>query len=267
MAGHIIDAGHEVRIFDVSAEALTTLVERGALAADSPAEAAQDADVVCVVVFDDSQAIEVISGPEGVLNTLKPGAVVAVHTTVAIDTIRTLAELGDRQGVAIVDAGISGGEEGSQAGTLLTMVGGADDAIERATAVLMTFSKDVIHAGGVGAGMALKLSRNATGYVMMAAVHEAMTLAASAGVDLALLRRTIEETGVFAQALSPFSLGGPAALPVDTPTSFRELLEHVRNLGEKDLDQALDLAMHNDVDLPVTGLARERFASVMRLED
>lgn len=267
MAGHLVDAGHEVRLYDVAPEAVAPLVERGAIAAASPAEAAKEADVVCVVVFDDAQAIEVISGPAGVFSTLKSGAVVAVHTTVGIDTIRTLADLGDRQGVAIVDAGISGGEEGSQAGTLLTMVGGPDDAIERVTPVLMAFSKDVIHAGGVGAGMALKLSRNATGYVMMAAVHEAMTLAASAGVDLALLRRTIDETGVFAQALSPFALGGPGVLPHDAPESFRSLLEHVRSLGEKDLDQALDLAMHNEVDLPVTGLARERFASVMRLED
>jgi len=267
MAGHLVDAGHEVRVFDISADALAPLVERGAIAAASPAEAAQDADVVCVVVFDDAQAIEVISGPVGVLSTLKSGAVVAVHTTVAIDTIRTLAALGDRHGVAIVDAGISGGEEGSQAGTLLTMVGGPDDAIERVTPILMAFSKDVIHAGGVGAGMALKLSRNATGYVMMAAVHEAMTLAASAGVDLALLRRTIDETGVFAQALSPFALGGPGVLADDAPESFRSLLEHVRSLGEKDLDQALDLAVHTEVKLPVTERARERFAAVMRLEN
>lgn len=267
MAGHLVDAGHEVRVFDISAGAVAPLVERGAIAAASPAEAAQDADAVCVVVFDDAQAIEVISGPGGVLSTLASGSVVAVHTTVAIDTIKTLADLGAQQGVAIVDAGISGGEEGSQAGTLLTMVGGSEEAIERVRPFLMTFSKDVIHAGGVGAGMALKLSRNATGYVMMAAVHEAMTLAASAGVDLALLRRTIDETGVFDQALSPFALGGPGVLPDDAHESFRSLLEHVRSLGEKDLDQALDLALHIGVDLPVTERARETFAAVMRLEN
>lgn len=267
MAGHLVDAGHEVRVFDISAGAVAPLVERGAIAAASPAEAAQDADAVCVVVFDDAQAIEVISGPGGVLSTLASGSVVAVHTTVAIDTIKTLADLGAQQGVAIVDAGISGGEEGSQAGTLLTMVGGSEEAIERVRPFLMTFSKDVIHAGGVGAGMALKLSRNATGYVMMAAVHEAMTLAASAGVDLALLRRTIDETGVFAQALSPFALGGPGVLPDDAHESFRSLLEHVRSLGEKDLDQALDLALHIGADLPVTERARETFAAVMRLEN
>jgi 3-hydroxyisobutyrate dehydrogenase len=167
----------------------------------------------------------------------------------------------------VLDAGVSGGEEGATAGTLLTMVGGPTDAVERVRPVLMAFSKDVIHAGGVGAGMALKLSRNATGYVMMTAVHEAMRLASSAGVDLSLLRRTLEETGVFDQALAPFAIGGPDPLPSDAPEGFRSMLEHVRSLGEKDLDQALDLAVQTEVTLPVTRRARETFTVVMRLGD
>ena len=114
MAGHIVDAGHEVRVFDVSAEAVSALVARGAIAAGSPAEAARDAQVVCVVVFDDAQALEVISGPDGVFGTVAAGAVVTVHTTVGIDTIRTLATLGEHNGVSVVDAGISGGEEGAK---------------------------------------------------------------------------------------------------------------------------------------------------------
>ncbi len=267
IAGHLVDAGHEVRVFDVATEAVATSVERGAIGAASPAEAARGASFVCVVVFDDAQARAVIGGPEGVLASLAPGAIVAVHTTVAIDTIRDLAGQAESRGVAVLDAGISGGEEGAKAGTLLTMVGGPAEAVDRITPVLMAFSKDVIHAGGVGAGMALKLARNATGYVMMSAVHEAMTLAASAGVDLALLRRTIDETGVFAQALAPFALGGPDPLPADAPEGFRSMLEHVRSLGEKDLDQALDLAGHTGVDLPVTSRSREVFGQAMRLAD
>ncbi len=267
IAKNLLDAGHEVRVFDVSAEAAAALASNGAHGAASPAEAARGADVVCVVVFDDAQAREVITGPEGVLGALVPGAIITVHTTVAIDTIRELADLAESHDVAVLDAGVSGGEEGATAGTLLTMVGGPTDAVERATPVLMAFSKDVIHAGGVGAGMALKLSRNATGYVMMAAVHEAMLLASSAGVDLALLRRTIDETGVFAQALAPFALGGPEALPEDAPENFRSMLAHVRSLGEKDLDQALDLAQHTGVDLPVTKRSREAFSRVMRFDD
>jgi 3-hydroxyisobutyrate dehydrogenase-like beta-hydroxyacid dehydrogenase len=267
IAGHLIDAGHEVRVFDISEDAVAALVARGAFAAATPAEAAQDAAFVSVVVFDDAQAIDVISGADGVLPVLAAHAVIAVHTTVSIGTIHELAAACASTGVTVLDAGISGGEEGAQAGTLLTMVGGPTDAVTRATPVLLAFSKDVIHAGGVGAGMALKLARNATGYMMMAAIHEAMLLADSAGVDLALLRRTIDETGVIDQALSPFMLGGPAPLPEDSPASFRTLLEHVRDLGEKDLDQALDLADHVDVDLPVARRTRETFARVMRLAD
>lgn len=267
IASNLLAAGHEVRVFDLSADAVSALVDRGATAAGSPADAARGAGVVCVVVFDDAQAREVIGGHDGVLATLETGAIVAVHTTVAIDTIRDLAEVAQDCGVAVLDAGISGGEEGANAGTLLTMVGGPADAVERVMPVLLAFSKDVIHAGGIGAGMALKLSRNATGYVMMAAVHEAMALAASAGVDLSLLRRTIEETGVFAQALAPFALGGPDPLPADAPEGFRSMLEHVRSLGEKDLDQALDLARHTGVDLPLTQCSRHSFAGVMRLGD
>jgi len=267
IAGHLIDAGHEVRVFDISEDAIAALVSRGGIACATPAAAAKDAAVVCVVVFDDAQTREVITGVDGVLGVLAPGAILAVHTTVSIDTIHELARTADATGVAVLDAGISGGEEGAKAGTLLTMVGGADNAVARATPVLMAFSKDVIHAGGVGTGMALKLARNASGYMMMAAIHEAMVLADSAGVDLALLRRTIDETGVFAQALSPFMLGGPTPLPDDAPDGFRAMLDHVRDLGEKDLDQALGLATHTGVDLPVTRRTRETFGRVMRLAD
>jgi len=267
IAGHLIEAGHEVRVFDISEGAVAALVSRGGIACTTPAEAARDAAVVCVVVFDDAQTREVVTGADGVLGVLAPGAILAVHTTVSIDMIHELARTADATGVAVLDAGVSGGEEGAKAGTLLTMVGGADNAVARATPVLMAFSKDVIHAGGVGTGMALKLARNASGYLMMAAIHEAMVLADSAGVDLALLRRTIDETGVFAQALSPFMLGGPAPLPDDAPDGFRAMLDHVRDLGEKDLDQALGLATHTGVDLPVTRRTRETFGRVMRLAD
>jgi 3-hydroxyisobutyrate dehydrogenase len=267
IAGHLIDAGHEVRVFDISEGAMDALVPRGAIACATAAEAATNAAVVCVVVFDDAQTREVVTGADGVLGVLAPGAIIAVHTTASIVTIHELAAAADAVSVGVLDAGISGGEEGAKAGTLLTMVGGTDDAVAQATPVLMAFSKDVIHAGGVGTGMALKLARNASGYMMMAAIHEAMALADSAGVELSLLRRTIDETGVFEQALSPFMLGGPAPLPDDAPHGFRAMLDHVRELGEKDLDQALGLATHTGVDLPVTRRTRETFARAMRLVD
>ena len=206
-----------------------------------------------------------VSGSDGVLTTMQPGSVVTIHSTISPSTLRILADAGAKVGVAVIDAGISGGEAGSNAGTLLTMVGGSADAVEAASPVLQAFSKEIIHAGELGAGLALKLARNATGYICMAAVHEAMQIAAGAGVALSVLQHTIAETGVFDQALSPFMLGGPSPLTDNDPQSLRDLLLHLQSLGEKDLDQALNLAGELGKDLPVTTATRQSFHSVTRL--
>jgi len=265
MADHVVRAGHDVRVFDLSPDAIAARVAAGATAAASPAEAAEGASVVGVVVFDDAQAVEVVAGAEGVLRTLYPGAVVAIHTTVTLDTIRALAEAAEQAGVQVLDAGISGGEEGAGAGTLLTMVGGDAAPLDTARPVLDAFSKEVLHAGPLGAGMALKLARNAAGYSMMAVVHESMALAVRAGVDLDQLRHTITETGVLRQAMSPFDLGGPDPLP-EGESGLRLAMEHLVRLGDKDLAHSLDLAARLGVDMPVTETTRRTFPSVCRLD-
>lgn len=265
MARHVVDAGFEVSLFDISAESLAGFSESVVIVASSPAEAALAADVACIVVFNDAQTIEVVSGNNGVLTTMQPGSVVTIHSTISPETLRLLADAGTKVGVAVIDAGISGGETGSNAGTLLTMVGGSAEAVALASPTLMAFSKEIIHAGELGAGLALKLARNATGYICMAAVHEAMQIATGAGIALSVLQHTIAETGVFDQALSPFMLGGPSPLTDNDPQSLRDLLLHLQSLGEKDLDQALNLACELGEDLPVTTATRQSFHSVTRL--
>ena len=155
IADHVIAAGHDVTVFDVSPEAMAPRLEAGARACSSPAEAADGARFVDIIVFDDAQTVEVVDGPDGVLRSLEPGATICVHTTVTLDTIHDLASRAEAGGVTLLDAGISGGEEGAKSGTLLTMVGGAADAVDAARPVLEAFSKEVIHPGPLGAGMAL----------------------------------------------------------------------------------------------------------------
>jgi len=265
MARHVIEAGFEVSLFDVSAASLEQFSESVTAVASSPADAARAADLACIVVFDDAQTIEVVCGSTGVLTTMQPGSVVTIHSTISPETLRLLADAGTKVGVAVIDAGISGGETGSNAGTLLTMVGGSAEAVALASPALKAFSKEIIHAGDLGSGLALKLARNATGYICMAAVHEAMQIASGAGIALSVLQHTIAETGVFDQALSPFMLGGPSPLTDNDPQSLRELLLHLQSLGEKDLDQALNLAEELGEDLPVTTATRQSFHSVTRL--
>ncbi len=265
MARHVIEAGFEVSLFDISAASLEQFSESVAAVASSPADAARAADLACIVVFDDAQTIEVVCGSTGVLTTMQPGSVVTIHSTISPETLRLLAVAGTKVGVTVIDAGISGGETGSSAGTLLTMVGGSAEAVALASPALKAFSKEIIHAGDLGSGLALKLARNATGYICMAAVHEAMQIASGAGIALSVLQHTIAETGVFDQALSPFMLGGPSPLTDNDPQSLRELLLHLQSLGEKDLDQALNLAEELGEDLPVTTATRQSFHSVTRL--
>jgi 3-hydroxyisobutyrate dehydrogenase-like beta-hydroxyacid dehydrogenase len=265
MADNAARAGVDLRVFDVSPEAVAPRVELGATAAGSPAEAADGASVVGVVVFDDAQATEVVIGHDGVLRTLAPGSAIAIHTTVTLDTIRALASAAEGKGVHLIDAGISGGEEGAGSGTLLTMVGGSAEAVEIARPFLDSFSKEVLHAGPLGAGMALKLARNAAGYSMMAVVHESMVLAAGAGVELDQLQHVIAETGVFKQAMSSFLLGGPGPLPDDDTSRMRTAMEHLARLGDKDLAHTLDLAARLDVDMPLTETTRRTFPAVARL--
>jgi len=266
IANHLVAAGHEVRVFDRVPEATAARAAAGATGAESPAEAARGASFVSVVVFDDDQATAVVEGPGGVLESAAPGTVVAVHTTVTLETIRRLADHGAKRGVVVIDAGISGGEAGAVAGTLVTLVGGPAEVVDHVRPILLAFSKEVVHAGPLGAGMALKLARNAAGYAMMHAVYEAMVLAAATGVDLAQLQHTITATGMFEQALAPFEFGGPAALPADAPAESRASLEHTSRLAAKDLDHALDLAARAGAFLPALAVIRRHFHRVVRLE-
>src|SRR6478735_1339451 len=171
MADNAIAAGHDVRVFDPVAAAVAPRVQAGGVAVGSPGEAAEGADVVCVVVFDGEQARGVLTGPGGVLMTAPPGAVIAIHTTMSVEVIEELAAAAAERGVQLIDAGVTGGEGGATAGTLTTLVGGPDEAVAAARPVLESFSGDIVHAGALGSGMTLKLARNAIGYVMMRAVH------------------------------------------------------------------------------------------------
>lgn len=267
IADRVIAAGHDVRVFDIAEAALAPRVAAGATPASSPAEAADGAAVVGIVVFDDDQVRTVLGGPDGVLATAAPGTVVAVHSTVRVESIHEFATSAGATGVRVIDAGVSGGAAGAAAGTLVTMVGGDADALEVARPVFDAFSADVVHAGPLGTGMALKIARNLVGYVIMAGVHEGLKLAHRAGLDAATFQRVLEGTkgALDAQLLAPIAFGGPDPLPADAAADQRAFLVQVCRLGEKDLHDALLLAGDLGVAIPVAQETHDRFPEVMRL--
>jgi 3-hydroxyisobutyrate dehydrogenase-like beta-hydroxyacid dehydrogenase len=209
--------------------------------------------------------LHAVAGPGGVFDAASPGAVVVIHTTVTLDTIEALAAQAAARGVHLLDAGISGGEAGASGGTLVVMVGGTADALALAGPVLDSYSAEVVHAGAQGAGMALKLARNALGYIMMSGAHEVLALATAAGVPGDTLRHVLEVTDLSAMLYTPFTLGGPEPLGDDAPADVRTTMEHVVRLGRKDLAQALALADRHGVAMPAAIAARDEMAAVMRL--
>src|SRR5690606_16139111 len=130
----------------------------------SAAEAADGAEVVCVVVRDDAQALTSVMGAGGVLETAAPGTIVVLHSTVAPATVHTLDDACDTRGVRFIDAGISGGAIGANDGSLYVMCGGDPGTIAEARPVLDAYSNHVVRFGEVGAGMAAKLARNLLHY-------------------------------------------------------------------------------------------------------
>jgi 3-hydroxyisobutyrate dehydrogenase len=260
-----VAAGLDVTGYDIAEPAREAAAAAGARVAGSPVAAAEGADAVSLIVFDDQQARDVMTCADGILSTLAPGAVVAVHTTVTLQTIAELAGAAAQHGVALLDAGISGGEPGARAGTLVTMVGGDPEAVRAADPLLMAYSREVIHAGPLGAGMTLKLARNATGYAFMVAVQEAMELAATAGIDAATVKHVLEATAVAEQGWAPFTLGGPSPIGPGTPADFRRQLKHTRDLGHKDMDQALALASQHGLSTAFLAAARAAFSRSVRL--
>lgn len=253
MAGHLAEKG--LVVYDTRAEAVAPLVKAGARAAKSVAEAAAHADLVSVMVRDDDQVREV--GAE-VLASARPGTVLAIHSTIRAATAEDLAAEARRYSIEVVDAPVSGGFMGASAGTLAVMVGGTDAAFERCREPFGTWADLVLHMGPVGAGTRTKLARNLLHFVAFTAAAEAQRLAEASGVSLRKLGRVVRHTDAITGGAGSIMLRATTA-PLRPDDDLYDILCHTRDLGEKDLALALELADELGVDVPLARIARDRF--------
>ena len=180
-------------VYDIRSEATAPLAEAGAEVAASPAHVASAAGVVSVMVRDDDQVDDVVTE---ILTAAHPGTVVAIHSTIHASTALRLSECARPYGIEIVDAPVSGGFIGADAGRLAVMVGGTPDAFERCREPFGAWADLVLHMGPVGAGTRTKLARNLLAFAAFTAAAEAQRLAEArrsqpqqAGSGRAALRR------------------------------------------------------------------------------
>ncbi|WP_254126969.1 NAD(P)-dependent oxidoreductase [Aquihabitans sp. G128] len=230
--------------------------------AATPAEVAERATVISIMVRDDAQVTEVLTGTDGILSTARPGTVVAVHSTVEADTPARLAALAAEHDVHLIDAPVSGGGMGAASGTLALMVGGSDEAVELVREPFASFASLVAHLGPVGAGTRAKLARNLITFAAFAAVGEALALADAAGVDLALLGKVVRHSDQVTGGPGSVMLRTSAAA-LDPTDGLHDVFVHTRGLGEKDLQLALSLGQDLGVDLPVARLALEQLGAAL----
>jgi 3-hydroxyisobutyrate dehydrogenase-like beta-hydroxyacid dehydrogenase len=259
MAGHLAAAG-ELVVCDERAEASEPFAAKGATVAATPAEVADRAEVISVMVLDDEQVRDVVLGADGIAPAAKPGTVVAVHSTIRAGTAEDLAARVADRDIAIVDAPVSGGFVGAHRGTLAVMVGGPDASVERCREPFGRWASLIVHVGPTGAGTRAKLARNLLHFIAFTGAAEAQRLAEAAGINLGQLMKVV----LHSDAVT----GGPGAIMYRGSTTrlnpgddWYDTLVHVRTLGEKDLYLALELGKELGVELPLAQLALERFAA------
>lgn len=182
MASRIIDAGFATVLWARRPEALVPFAAPNVAVADDPAALAADADLVEICVWRDEDVRDVIERPDGVLAGVRPGTVIAVHSTVQPSTCRELATAAAGKGATLLDVPFSGSREAALAGELVLGVGGDADALERCRPVFATFAGSLLHLGPVGSAQSAKLVNNALLAANLALADDALSLGEALGM-------------------------------------------------------------------------------------
>lgn len=232
MGTYAREADWNVVAFDPSETARAAAEKAGATVVGGVAEVAARSDLVLLVVVDDAQVKDAITGANGVLKTARPGTVVAICPSVRPDTCAEMAEIAGKQDVHVIDVALVGGERAAEAGALKLMCGGPSQVIDACLPAFSSFAVDVCHIGDVGAGQVAKTVNNLLLWTCVRANYEALTLARKLGVHPGKLR-------------SFLNVGSGANRPLE------EWGTHRLRWPTKDLEVALALAEEAEVDLPL----------------
>jgi 3-hydroxyisobutyrate dehydrogenase len=183
MARNLLKAGIGVRAFDVNPEMAKPVIGAGAAAAPDIHAACEGADVIVTMLPAGQHVRSVYLDKDGVLSSANPGTLLIDSSTIDIDSARAVHRAAQDAGFAFLDAPVSGGVGGAEAGTLTFMCGGSDEAFERARPILEKMGKRIVLAGGAGAGQAAKICNNMLLAISMIGTCEAFVLAEKLGLD------------------------------------------------------------------------------------
>ena len=257
MAGHLARAGHFLTVYNrTRAKADAWVAQYGGTAASTPAEAARDADVVLTCVGNDDDLAQVTLGRDGAFRAMRKGALFVDHTTVSARIARQLSVEADGLGLMSVDAPVSGGESGAQAGTLSAMCGGTRAAFEASQPVMRAYAARMVHIGGPGAGQTTKMVNQIAIAGVLQGLSEALRFAQASKLD----------TDKVFEAVS-----GGAAASWQMANRWNTMAKGEFDFGfavdwmRKDLGLALEEARVNGASLPVAALVDQFYAEVQKM--
>jgi 3-hydroxyisobutyrate dehydrogenase-like beta-hydroxyacid dehydrogenase len=258
MALHWARGNEPLMVFDIAPQATADLVAAGAKAAASVAELARQSQIIGICVRDDKEVEQVLSGPAGILENARPNTVVAIHSTVKQESILEWHERGKTKSMHIIDASVT---RATEPGKFCYMLGGAAAIVERCRPLLVTGGNSVVHAGPVGAAIALKLCNNMMTYASFIAMHEACKLARAFGLDPDLLNQVSKENGVVTPAMAML-IGARDQLAKQGDAVLQAAFGPHGALGKKDMAAALQSAKKLRVSLPGAEKTEELIADV-----
>ncbi len=243
MAKNLLKAGYELTVYDIVAERMQEMVEAGAKAAASSKDVAAASEVVITILPNSPDVKEAVLGPGGVLEGAGAGTILIDMSSIAPAAAREIAARANEKGIAMLDAPVSGGEPKAIQGTLSIMVGGPEDVFETVKGLLGAMGSSVIRIGEVGSGQVAKLANQIIVALNIAAMSEAMVLAAKSGTNPETVYQAIRG-GLAGSAVLDAKM--PMVLAGNFKPGFRIEL-HI-----KDLMNALETGHEVGVPLPLT---------------
>src|SRR5882724_4168362 len=242
MVRNLMKAGFEVTVHSRTREKVEAMAKEGATAADNSAQVARDCQMVITMVSDSPDVELVAEGPNGIFEGATAGLIIADMSTISPAVTRRLASKAKERGCSWLDAPVSGGQAGAVAGTMTIMVGGDDDAFQRALPVFQAMGKRITHMGPSGDGQMTKLTNQIMVAINLLSVSEALVFAAKAGLDLDKLLEALTGGAANSWALEVL---GRKMLKRDFAPAFMVRLQ------QKDLRLVSEAA--RDMHVPVVG--------------
>lgn len=258
MALNLLNAGANLTVFNRSLQPSTELSRLGAKIANSPASIAQSCSITICMVSDTIALEEVLFGSNGFSSGAKPDTLLIDMGTTAVQETRIFARKLELSGVDYIDAPVSGGQQGAENGTLSIMLGGANDAVDKAAPIFRVLGENINHIGKVGEGQIAKAANQIVVGLTIGAISEAFALARDGGADLEKVWSAL--SGGFASS-KVLSIHGRRMIEANFTPGGKAITQH------KDLDQAIAFAQSCGTKVPCTELCRNLYEELIRKGD